>query len=211
MIMHGTEQEQFWVGRFGDEYTERNKGVQMETSNIFFWSKVLKNTGPISSCLEMGCNRGMNLDAIRILQPTCSTAGIEINSSAAEESSKSGHQIIVGSALDTALQETLKSYTAQLTLSCGVLIHINPSMLKNAYRFLFEYSTSYILISEYFSPKPEEISYRGHSGKLFKRDFAGDFLDSYSGKVSIVDYGFCWDRDPVAPKDNLTWCLFRKV
>jgi len=36
----------------------------------------------------------------------------------------------------------------------------------------------YVLINEYFNPTPTEIVYRGHSAKLFKRDFAGEFLDS---------------------------------
>ena len=209
--MHSTDQEAFWAGEFGDSYTERNKGLSQHTSNVFFWSKIIERTGFIRSCLEMGCNRGMNLDAIRQLLPSCSTTGIEINRTAAEESASNGHNVVIGSVLDDSLQAKLQTHKSQLTISCGVLIHINPECLSQAYKFLFDYSEEYILISEYYSPRPEEIVYRGHSDKLFKRDFAGEFLDAYKEDIKLVDYGFCWDRDPVAPKDNLNWFLFRKI
>ncbi len=201
----------FWAGDFGNEYTDRNKGVHHQTSNIFFWSKIIEKTGPIHSCLEIGCNRGMNLNAIKILQPECMTSGIEINSSAAELAARSGHNVVIGSAVDEALEETVELPKVNLTISCGVLIHINPCKLPEAYSFLFSHSKEYILISEYFSPRPEEVLYRGHSNKLFKRDFAGEFIDRYTHNIRVVDYGFCWNRDPVAPRDNLTWFLFQKV
>ena len=37
----------------------------------------------------------------------------------------------------------------------------------------------YICIVEYYNPTPVEVIYRGHKGKLFKRDFAGEMLDKY--------------------------------
>lgn len=35
-----TEQEQFWTGEFGDEYTERNKGGLALASNTALFAKI---------------------------------------------------------------------------------------------------------------------------------------------------------------------------
>ena len=61
-------------------------------------------------------------------------------------------------------------------------------------------------MSEYFNPVPVEVSYRGHSERLFKRDFAREFWAKFPN-LELVDYGFVWSEDPLAPKDNLT-CFF---
>jgi spore coat polysaccharide biosynthesis protein SpsF len=53
------------------------------------------------------------------------------------------------------------------------------------------------------------ISYRGHSDRLFKRDFAGEMLDKYAD-LSLVDYGFCYKRDKAFPQDDITWFLLQK-
>jgi hypothetical protein len=58
---------------------------------------------------------------------------------------------------------------------------------------MYRASSRYLLVSEYYSPNPLEVVYRGHSGKLFKRDFAGDLMDMYPD-LSLLDYGFIWRR-----------------
>ena len=50
-------------------------------------------------------------------------------------------------------------------------------MLDLVYQKLYDASSSYILIAEYYNPSPVTISYRGHQDRLFKRDFAGEFLN----------------------------------
>ena len=35
----------------------------------------------------------------------------------------------------------------------------------------------YMLIGEYYSDHPEEISHRGFKNKLFKRDYVGEILE----------------------------------
>jgi spore coat polysaccharide biosynthesis protein SpsF len=54
-----------------------------------------------------------------------------------------------------------------------------------------------------------EVPYRGNSGKLFKRDFAGEMLDRYSD-LQLLDYGFGYHRDPQFPVDDITWFLLEK-
>jgi spore coat polysaccharide biosynthesis protein SpsF len=53
------------------------------------------------------------------------------------------------------------------------------------------------------------ITYRGVDDRLFKRDFAGDLLDMYPS-LSLIDYGFCYRRDPVFPQDDISWFLMAK-
>jgi len=99
--------------------------------------------------------------------------------------------------------------TFQLTLSKGVLIHLVPDLLPAAYKQLYQLSQRYILICEYYNPVPVEVSYRGNSGKLFKRDFAGELLDRYSD-LQLLDYGFSYRRDPQLPTDDINWFLLEK-
>ena len=206
---HNTEQESFWAGEFGNDYTNRNQGANSERSNLLFWSSIIKRTGVVNSCFELGSNRGLNLDAIKALLPDCDTSGLEINSYAADECRSKGHDIYKGSILSPpdSLNERISSF--HLSFIAGVLIHINPDSLSAAYDLLYKLSSKYVLISEYFNPVPVEVSYRGHSERLFKRDFAREFWAKFSN-LELLDYGFVWSEDPVAPKDNLTWFLFRK-
>jgi pseudaminic acid biosynthesis-associated methylase len=203
-----TEQEAFWHGDFGNVYTDRNNGDEISRANLLFWGGVLKRTGPIQSCFEIGCNRGLNLDAIKTLLPACKTSGLEINAYAAKECARKGHQVFEGSIL-AAPPESQSARLADLSFASGVLIHIDPRGLDAAYDLLLSSSKTFILISEYFNPQPVAIPYRGHENRLFKRDFAGELWARYPN-LRLVDYGFIWSKDPVAPKDDTTWFLFQK-
>ena len=198
-----TEQEAFWAGEFGDAYTERNKDSLLP-SRLAIFAKVLARTGGISSALEVGCNIGENLDALRLLLPVIKTSGIEINAMAAKQADKKGHTIVCGSVLNRPQVEF-----ADLVFTSGVLIHIEPGALETAYRFLFDHSLRYVLLIEYFNPTPAEIPYRGHAERLFKRDFAGDMLDRFP--LRIVDYGFTWRRDLMFPLGDVTWFLLERT
>ena len=99
---------------------------------------------------------------------------------------------------------------AELVLIKGVLIHINPDMLAHTYRKLYAASSRWILVCEYYNPSPAAIPYRGHSDRLFKRDFAGEMLDMYPD-LRLADYGFAYRRDPAFPQDDITWFLMEKI
>ena len=96
-----------------------------------------------------------------------------------------------------------------LSFTSGVLIHINPEALPSVYDNLYAASGRYIALSEYYNPAPVAIPYRGHEDRLFKRDFAGDLRDRFPD-VKLVDYGFCYHRDPNFPADDMTWFLLEK-
>lgn len=91
----------------------------------------------------------------------------------------------------------------------GVLIHINPEYLDQVYNLLYQSTSKYICVCEYYNPKPVEVTYRGHDDKLFKRDFAGEILDKFTD-LNLVDYGFVYHRDNQFPQDDTTWFLLER-
>jgi len=99
--------------------------------------------------------------------------------------------------------------TYDLVLSKGVLIHLNPEELPQAYELMHRSTSRYICIAEYYNPTPVTVTYRGHTERLFKRDFAGEMLDRFSDLV-LVKYGFAYHRDPAFPQDDITWFLLEK-
>jgi pseudaminic acid biosynthesis-associated methylase len=201
-----TEQEEFWAGEFGANYIYRNKSDQLLASNLVFLSKALRNIKKITSCIEFGANIGMNLKALKLLYPDISVSALEINAVAAKELSKVVHPTSIhhGSILDFKIEEA-----KDLVLIKGVLIHINPDFLSIVYQQLVNASNRYVLIAEYFNPTPIMVTYRGHSNRLYKRDFCGELMDQHP-EVSLVDYGFCYSRDPKFPQDDITWFLLEK-
>ena len=204
-----TEQEDFWAGEFGDQYLVRNDGPELLASKVVFFSRALRMAGQVESCIEFGSNIGMNLKAIKVLYPNVSRFGIEINKEASEKlkSHVGDENVYNGSIFDF---EVIKQY--QVVLIKGVLIHIDPAMLQNVYEKLYQSSNKYILLSEYYNPTPVEVDYRGHAGKLFKRDFAGEMLDKYPD-LKLVDYGFGYHRDESLGRmgGDGTWFLMEKV
>ena len=78
------------------------------------------------------------------------------------------------------------------------------------YDLLYQTTRRYLCVAEYYNPKPVEVTYRGHSNKLFKRDFAGELLDKFPD-LKLVDYGFAYHRDNYFPQDDITWFLLEKT
>ena len=205
MIDTSNEQEQFWAGKFGDEYIDRNKSDILLAANIKMFSDVFSKIKPISSITEYGCNVGMNFKAIKSILPNCSLRGVEINEAAVESLRNQNPEI------DVCHKSILDGDNVEVdfTFTKGVLIHIHPEQLNKIYENLYNNSLKYILIAEYYNPSPVALSYRGYDNKLFKRDFAGELLDLYSN-LELLDYGFCYHRDNLFPQDDITWFLLEK-
>lgn len=202
-----TEQEQFWAGEFGDNYIERNNSKTDLSSQLSLWGEILKYTENVNSFIEFGSNIGLNLQAIKLLFPNSEMSAIEINTKAADilKNLNLGINVFNCSILDFTPNKTF-----DFVLISGVLIHQQPETLIKIYDLLYKSSNKYILINEYYSPSPVEISYRGHSNKLFKRDFAGEMLDIYKN-LKLINYGFKYHRDNVFPQDDTTWFLLEKI
>lgn len=201
-----TEQEKFWRGAFGNDYIERNQGARLSASNQHLFSRVLSQAGPIESVIEFGANIGLNLIEIKRLLPLSEITAVEINKKAAGQLRKIPDLTVYEqSTLDFKVDRSWN-----FVFTKGLLIHLNPKMLERTYKILYNSSDRYICLVEYYNPKPVEINYRGHSGKLYKRDFAGEMLDLFPD-LSLKSYGFVYHRDPHFPQDDLTWFLLEKA
>lgn len=198
-----TEQEQFWAGEFGDDYVERNRGAELVAANRALFARILSRTNGVDRVLELGANIGQNLAAIQSLLPAVQLSAVEINETAAAQLD-GWCDVHVGSLLDFPPRPDW-----DLVFTKGVLIHLPPERLGDAYDVLHKCSRRYICVAEYYNPSPVEVSYRGHSGRLFKRDFAGELLERFDD-LQIVDYGFVYRRDPVFPLDDVTWFLLAR-
>jgi spore coat polysaccharide biosynthesis protein SpsF len=198
-----TEQETFWAGEFGDAYTNRN--VDLAEQRVPFFKNLLRLTPDVESVCDLGANVGHNLIAILSIVPSVLATGVELNPFAFRQLSS-----IPGiTAVHSAIQDYAPERRFDLVFTCGVLIHVNPHDLPEVYRKMAVIADKYVLINEYFNPTPTEIVYRGHSAKLFKRDFAGEFLDSTEG-FEPVRWGFLWKRMEPA-WDNCNWTLLRRM
>ena len=201
-----TPQEAFWAGEFGTAYTERNAGEALLASNVRFFARALAAAGSVASCLELGANRGLNLQALRVLFPRMTMEAVEINAEAAR---RLGEVIGPANVHTGSLFDFRPAGSYDLVLVKGVLIHLHPERLAEAYETIYQASGRLILVAEYYNPTPVSVPYRGHADRLFKRDFAGELLDRYPQLV-LRDYGFAYRRDPAFPQDDITWFLLEK-
>jgi spore coat polysaccharide biosynthesis protein SpsF len=201
-----TDQEKFWAGEFGNEYIQRNTGSEILASKTIIFATSLRKTNGVRSFRELGANVGLNILALQRLFPNADFQAIEINAQAFGQLSA-----IQGlTAFHSSLLDPVNATPVDLCFTCGVLIHIAPELLQTAYTQIYTASKRYILMVEYYNPTPIEVTYQGHAGKLFKRDFAGDMMDLYPD-LRLVDYGFFYRRDPNFPIDDSTWFLLEKM
>lgn len=203
--MYKTEQERFWAGEFGDEYIARNAGTTRLASSISLLSKALARTHGVRSVLELGANIGLNMLALRQLLPEAQLHAVEINARAYEQ--LSGIEGVT--AHHASLLDFKQPEPVDFAFTRGVLIHLAPEELSGAYRTLYESSARYIGLMEYYNPTPVEVPYRGHTGKLFKRNWCADFMRQYPD-VRLLDYGFIFHMDPLFPADDVTWFMLEK-
>lgn len=202
-----TEQEKFWSGEFGDKYAARNRGDVFYANLLAFFSRILSNTEKINSVIEYGANIGENLRALSQLLPKAKLEAVEINKSASEEIIRWSNGSI--KVYNKSVLDFRSKSKRDLVFVKGMLIHINPKKLGVVYNILYETSSKYILIGEYYNQSPVGIDYRGNKNKLFKRDFCGEIMNKYPD-LKLVDYGFVYHRDPIFPQDDITWFLLEK-
>jgi pseudaminic acid biosynthesis-associated methylase len=204
-----TPQAEFWLGEFGDAYTDRNPAsADQMRARLKLWSEILSHTiaAPPTSCLEVGANLGGNLRALRQLmaarcfavEPNDKARGILVRDGVVDAADLRG-------GLSTKID--FPDRVADLAFTSGVLIHVHPDQLATSLSEIHRCSARWIGCIEYFSDKPEMIPYFGHYERLFKRDFGSLWLDSFPD-LRPVACGFAWRR--ITGLDNLTWWLFEK-
>jgi pseudaminic acid biosynthesis-associated methylase len=200
-----TEQEAFWAGDFGNKYVERNNGSRLVANKLYLFSQLLARAEKIESVLEFGANIGLNLRALSHLLPEARLSAVEINTVAVQELKKWGRAEVH----HQSIFEFEPEGSWDFVFTSGVLIHINPDMLSVVYDLMYQTVGRYIGVIEYYNTTPLSVPYRGHQGKLFKRDFAGELLDRFKD-LRLVDYGFIYHRDPNFPQDDPNWFLLEK-
>jgi pseudaminic acid biosynthesis-associated methylase len=204
-----TEQLKFWRGDFGNAYTERNTtDPALLRARIAMWAPIMSELvgAPPRSILEVGANIGNNLRALRHLT-NAEFFAVEPNEKAREIMVEDDLVPAANIRDGMAANIDLPDGAADLAFTSGVLIHIHPDELEASCREIHRVASRYIVCIEYFADRPEEIEYRGHSERLFKRDFGGYWLDLFP-EMETAAYGFAWKR--LTGLDNLTWWIFRK-
>ena len=185
-----------WAGGFGQAYTARNR-VDWQ-KRVPFWNAIMTATGA-ETVLEVGCNAGWNLRAIREAAPAVTVAGIDVNPVAIAEAQADG----LNAALLPATSLSL-SGEFDLALTAGVLIHIPPQDLGDVMDRIIQASRRYVLAVEYAADTETEVLYRGHSAALWKRPFGA----MYEAKgLKMIDQGFVSKADGF---DDCTYWLLEK-
>ena len=210
------DQEKFWSGEFGNQYTERCTGEQLIKSNEELFRRALRCSGWFDNysgyikdsysgktVIEFGANRGLNIYALsRLGFKTDNMSAVEINDSACNFLNEIPGLIVY----NQSIYDECHWAKHDLVISRGVLIHQAPDWLPEAYEVLYNASNKYILLAEYYSPERREIVYRGEHNKLWAFDFIKPMLDK---GCKMLDYGFISKYDKY-PQDDITWALFSK-
>jgi pseudaminic acid biosynthesis-associated methylase len=193
-----TAQEEFWRQDFGRDYTARNRPSWK--ARVPFWRDILDRT-KARAVLEVGCNIGTNLKAMRAVDPSLCLWGCDINQEALQEAAGAGLSIVDASAFDLAREFHGGGF--DLVASVGVLIHIAPADIERAMRAIIGASKTYVLAVEYAAETEEEILYRGHNERLWKRPFGQMYQDLGLQLVASGDApADCFDR--------CAWWLLKK-
>jgi len=185
--MKNNVQENLWLGKFGEDYTERNildpeklddayrsnYGIgRTEMNEAFIGNLNLKN----KKILEVGCNVGNQL---RLLQKMGyeNLYGVELQPYAVQRAKDltKGINIIQGVGDDVPFKDNY----FDLVFTSGVLIHIAPENLPNILKEVVRCSKQYIWGLDYYSKDFQEVEYRGNSNALWKADYAKEYIKNY--------------------------------
>lgn len=180
--MRKTDQEEFWEGDFGNEYTIRNAGDwdrfykhQWGITRTELNEEFLSGIDKTSRILEVGCNRANQLQVLHN-QGFTSLWGLDINRTALEIAKENKiFNIVEASAFDIPFKDAF----FDLVFTSGVLIHIAPENLQEIMSEMYRVSRRYIWCFEYYSEECKEIEYRGFKNRLWKNDFLGIFQNQF--------------------------------
>ena len=172
------EQEQFWQGEFGNAYTARNSVDWW--ARVPFWARMMGMYRP-RSVAEFGCNAGWNLMAIRATGFGVEMDGVDINPEAVKRAQAAGLPVFLGT--------DLGGLEAEMVFTAGVLIHIAPENLAATMQMLANHSSRYLVAIEYESDREQEVEYRGHKHRLWKRPFGKLYIEAVPG-LRMIDK---WD------------------
>jgi pseudaminic acid biosynthesis-associated methylase len=195
-------EEPFWSGPFGDAYTARNAGVDWQ-ARVPFWRSILERT-QARSILEVGCNIGANLKAIREAapEPTLVAWGCDVNGAALKAAAEAGFAVVEEGVHYLNRQWDEGSF--DLVATVGLLIHVAPQDLGEALDQIIAVSRRYVLAVEYADETEVEVNYRGHAQRLWRRPFGRLYQDR---GLTMVAEG----EAPADAFDRCAWWLLSKA
>lgn len=193
----------FWKGDFGNDYIHRNAATpERIAQKTALWCDILAKMPEFpKSVLEIGANVGINIHALRGLCPEATFYAVEPNDRA--------RSVLEEQKLVTAAWPSTREcgVVADLALTAGVMIHVPPDRLYGFCEEIHIRAKRWIVAIEYFSHEPREVTYRGHAGKLWTRDFGSFWLDNFPDLTPVAN-GFAWQR--TSGLDDVHWFLFSK-
>jgi len=203
-----SDQEKFWVQEYNKEYIEKNTNFDHELG-AEGWKKMLSSipSNSIKNYLECGSNIGRNIEQISRVYPDLIPSVLDVNAEALKYVSENYNidKSFHGAIIDSDFEDN----SFDLVFTQAVLIHVNPDQLIGSMKRMFDLSSKYILMGEYFNRTPTSITYQGEEDRLFKRDFGKLFLENFD--VKLLDYGFLWGHIyDSAGHDDMTWWVFEK-
>lgn len=177
----GATPQAFWAGEFGAEYTARN---QVDWSQrVPLLQRMIEQTGA-ESFLDVGCNAGWNLLALRKISADFMMSGVDINHEALLQAAAEGFDVVNCAAKDLPTMDDLQG--ADMVITSGVLIHIPPNELDTVMRAIVDSSSRYVLCIEYDAPVEQMVEYRGHQHRLWRRPF-GELYERLG--MSVLETG----------------------
>lgn len=182
-----TNQEEIWMGKFGQEYTERNIFSPEELDELY-----KRTFGVLKSDINKEFFEIMENKEIKILEVGCNVAnelrmlqsmgyknlyGIELQPYACERAKdfSKGINIINASGYDIPFKDEY----FDVVFTHGVLIHIPPTHLKKIMSEVYRCSKKYIWGLEYYSEQHTEIEYRGNEALMWKGDFEKIYMELF--------------------------------
>lgn len=192
---------EFWKGDFGNQYTARNR-VDWR-ARIPFWDRLVAKYG-FRSVYEVGTNSAWNLSAIThsIHGYNVKCYGCDVNRFAVAQAKAAGFDVKHGT-VDT-FNDSECVGMQELAFTSGVLIHISPDEIKKMMQAVIDASCDYVLAIEYESDQEEEVEYRGHAGKLWRRPYGKMYQDM---GLELIETGKMDDKDGFDPNGVTYWML----
>lgn len=204
-----TAQTKVWTGKFGRDYTERNRFADDEAFNALYVERYGQSRDAInqdwlsdiprdSRVLEVGANIGNQLRALRRIGFR-RLFGIELQRYCVEEAKRLNPEadIVEGSAFDIPFKDGF----FDLVFTNNLLIHIAPGDIGAVLEEIHRVSRRWIWGFEYYAPEFTVIPYRGREDLLWKADYAALFRERFpdlkSLREQVVD---CLDEPEKADK-----------
>lgn len=180
--------QEFWSKEGGDAYTLRNANVDWR-ARTKFWRDTIP--ADVLSVFECGTNVGANLRAIRACRAV-QVRGIELNQSAVDAARGLGLHVMQQDLMSAGLMWDRPD--ADLTFTCGVLIHMSPEQIGDAMEQVAALSRKYVMAVEYMDETEVMVNYRGSDDLLWRRNYGKLYEDMGLRVVRRGDAGEGFDK-----------------